>query len=193
MGKYEEAININEECIHIGREIGDQLVISRGLCNHGEHFRKQHKYPEAVRCYQESLVISREIDQKNLICITLDNLGFALNQLESFDAAEQCFCESVSLALDIGAPTLALHSVAGMAEIFACNNKLVDSAELIGVVCAQPMATHEDTYETDRVLALLRKGLSKPELNSALNRGKKLDAETVFSDILLASKIVEDG
>lgn len=184
MGNYDEAMKINTQCIGIGREIGDLLVISRGLCNQGEHLRKQHKFQEAVRCYQESLEISREIGQKNLICITLQNLGFSLNQLQSFDDAQRCFCESITLALDIGSSALALPSVVGMAEIYAYNNQHVDSARLIGMVCAHPMSTHENEYETNRVLALLRKDMSESELQYALNRGKNLDEGGVFNTII---------
>ena len=41
-------------------------------------------------------------------------------------------------------------------------------------------------------LALLRKDMSEPELNSTLNRAKTLDAESVFSDILKEVKKEEE-
>ena len=187
LGTYEEALGINEECIAIGRELGDQLIISRGLCNQGEHYRKQHKYQEAIRCYKESLEVSREIDQKNLICITINNLGFALNQLESSEDAEKCCRESLSLALEIEAHALALHTVVVIAEISALRRQLVKSAELIGMVCAHPMFTHEHAYETERVVALLRKNMSESDIQAALKRGKKQEVEAVYKNILLGA------
>ena len=182
--RYGEALEINEKCINIGRELGDQLIISRGLCNQGEHFRKQHSYQESISCYEESLKISREIDQKNLICITLYNLGFALNQLGRFDEAQKCSSESLSLALEIEAHALALHSIVVMAEIFSLSSQMEKAAELIGMVCVHPMFTHEHSYESDRVISILKYELSESVFDVALSRGKKLQIDEVFKSIL---------
>lgn len=181
---FNEALKINEKCICIGRELGDQLIISRGLCNQGEHFRKQHKYKKSLNCYEESLEISREIDQKNLICITLYNRGFALNQLGRLNEAQKCGHESLSLALEIEAYALALHSVVVMAEVYSLSNQLEKAAELIGMVCAHPMYTHEHSYESDRVMSNLHNELPESVLHAAFSRGKKLQTDKIFNSIL---------
>ena len=186
LGNYGKALEINEECIAIGRELGDQLIVSRGLCNQGEHFRKQQKFRKSISCYEESLEISRELDQKNLICITLHNLGFALNQLGNFDDARKCCRESLTLALEIDAYALALHSVLVMAEILSLNHQAEESAQMIGAVCAHPMFTHEHSYESDRIISILEKELSESAFRSAIENGKKLDIDDVFRTILLA-------
>lgn len=190
-GQYGEALKINGECIGIGRDLGDQLIISRGLCNQGEHYRKQHNYREAAHCYRESLEIAREIEQKNLMCITLSNLGFALNQLESFDDARKCIRESLSLALEIEAHALTLAPLVVLAELYCLRKQYLQSAELIGLVRAHCMFTHEQAYETDRVIAILKNDMPDSDFKSAIKRGGKLEASKVFNTVLMTEQCGE--
>jgi hypothetical protein len=58
------------------------------------------------------------------------------------------------------------------------------AAELIGMVCVHPMFTHEHSYESDRVISILKYELSESVFDAALSRGKKLQIDEVFKSIL---------
>ncbi len=182
--EYQETVRYHSESLTIYRKIGDRWGVATCLNNLGETVRKQHKYKEAARYYEESLPIFREIDNRMGISIGLLNLGHAHTALGEDKIAWGYLCEALKVSSAIGAVSIILEGVVGVALLQARTAQYERAAEWLGLVRAHPLFNQEIGQNADPILVTLRTALPASELEAALERGKALELEAVVAEIL---------
>lgn len=112
------------------------------------------------------------------------NLGVVALALDKLDETRDHFGATLRIAHEIDSILLGLGAVGGMARLEAYQGNDERALELIGLVTTHP-ATSPDLQEmtTRDILDHLHARVSPERYEAALERGKKLDLETVKAEL----------
>ncbi len=186
--EYQETIRYHRESQKIYREIGDRWGVATCFINLGEAARMQKKYAEAAQYYEESLPIFNQVDNRMGIAIGALNLGHVYTGMDQDEVAWRYICDSLRESLFIGAFSIALEGVIGVALLRAKARRYERAAELLGLALIHPAFNKEIGQFVEPILTMLREALPADELEAALERGKKLDLEQVVTETLIETK-----
>jgi predicted ATPase/class 3 adenylate cyclase/Tfp pilus assembly protein PilF len=99
---YLAARRLNEECLSIGRQLGDRKGIADALNNLGLVVCDQGDFAAARALYEESLATKRELGDRPGIANSLNNLGNVAFDQADFVRARALYEESLSIARELG-------------------------------------------------------------------------------------------
>lgn len=96
--RLEEAQSHLEEAVAIGREAGDDAVLSLGLHDLGVLYNRMKRLPEAKACFEESLERTRRVwgDDHPIIAVTINSLGFVYERMGEMEKAESAYREALA-------------------------------------------------------------------------------------------------
>jgi tetratricopeptide (TPR) repeat protein len=80
-GRYDQALNCQQESLALYRELGDRSAQAGSLTNLGIVYKRQGRYHQALACQQESLAIYRELGDLYGQAESLRELGRTLQAL----------------------------------------------------------------------------------------------------------------
>jgi class 3 adenylate cyclase/tetratricopeptide (TPR) repeat protein len=186
-GIYEDARALFLEGMALFRESGDRLREAITLANLGETARLQGDCAAAGIAYEEALAIFQEIGQKLNVALTVDNLGHVASALGNDAAAFSRYYEALRITHGIGATPLTLDSLAGLAGVLARTGQPARSLDLLGLVTVHPALLGDTKPVVTRALADLHARLPAEVVAAGLERGSRLDLETVVTEVLEAS------
>jgi len=184
LGDYEQAKAIRLKSLQICRELGDRVKEASTLANLGIGESMQGNYVEARQYFLEALTIDKTIDAKFLTSIALSNLGHISLACDDLDDAAMRFKESLQITTSIGAMTIMLDGITGMAGIWAKTGKEMRAVELLGMVLAHPALGDEVKTNVDTVLNDLFTRYPADVINTTLERGKQMDVQEAVTEIL---------
>ena len=101
-GDYPAARALDEECLAIQRQLGDQRGIAGSLNNLGLVACDQGDFPAARLLHEESLTIVRELGDRKGIANSLNNLGNVVYDQGAFSSARGLYEESLAIARELG-------------------------------------------------------------------------------------------
>ncbi len=183
-GKHEEARQCYGESLSIFREIGDRRGEIGCLNNLGEIARAQGDGREAQRCYHESLTLCRDIGFRWGTALSLVNLGFLHAGLHEDDLGRDCLMKALEESQAIGAMPITLGALVGIVRLEANAGRYLSGVLLLGYVLANPALSMEVKEEEAKpLLELLQANLPKEQVNSALERGSRLELGAVLDRI----------
>ncbi|MCP4538023.1 MAG: tetratricopeptide repeat protein [Chloroflexi bacterium] len=186
--KYQEATRYHRESQVIYREIGDRWGVATCSINLGESARMQKKYAKAAKYYEESLPVFDQVGNRVGIAIGTLNLGHVYTGMDQDDVAWRYLRESLKEAAIIGALSITLEGVIGVALLCAKAQQYERSAELLGLALAHPMFNQEISQFVEPILTILREALPTDDLEAVLERGKTLQLEQIVTEILTGTK-----
>jgi tetratricopeptide (TPR) repeat protein len=187
LGTYEDARALFLEGMALFRESGDRLREAITLANLGETARLQGDYAAAGTAYEEALAIFQEIGQKLNVALTVGNLGHVASALGDDAAAFSRYCEALRITREIGATPLTLDALAGLAGVWAHTGQAARALDLLGLVTAHPALLGDTKPVVARALADLHARLPAEVVAAGLERGSRLDLETVVTEVLEGS------
>lgn len=177
LGAYANALRHFEESVAISRTLGDQWCVTSCLTCMSWMELLRGDPAAAMRYGAEGVALLREIGDRAGLATCLNNLGHAAAALGDADAAERYYGEALDLAIAIGAPAMALETIAGLAGLWSrgAPPAAERAAELLGLVLAHPARDCDVDRVADIAHAALRAALPPADLEAALARGKDLD------------------
>jgi tetratricopeptide (TPR) repeat protein len=186
---HNQAEKYYQQGLRMAREIklDDQLIVTNLLNNLGylNHHSIQN-YEEAKQYYQEALLIAREIDHKAGETSTLNNLGQLHILLGDYQGAMEYLHEALAKSLAIGAAPLSLEALVGVAQYQIDVGQYISAAELLGLVLNHTALELDVSQVAESVLDGLRKALPAAQLEEAMERGKRVELQSVIAKILEA-------
>jgi hypothetical protein len=132
----------------------------------------QGEHAEAKRLHEESLALSREIGNKRGIAISLNHLSRVSCALGAYDAAWQSFNEALKAAMEIGAVSLALDVLIGLAELTARSGDQVRAVEMLVLPLRHPAGEQRTKDRAGRLLTELASQLPIDVVAAAQERGQ---------------------
>ncbi len=97
MGKYDQAIELNQQALVLEQEIGDRTGEGVTTGNLGQIAQKQGQYQKALGLYEQALAIHREVGDKISEAATLKFLGDVLSAQNQPQLAIAFYKQSVNL------------------------------------------------------------------------------------------------
>lgn len=184
LGDYEHAKAIRLKSLEISRKLGDRAKEGSALANLGMGEWLQKNYMGARQYYLEALTIEKAIDAKFLSSITYSNLGHVSLACSDFEDAASRFKESLRVTTSIGATTIMLDGLTGMAGVWAKTGKEMQAVELLGMVLAHPALGDEVKTNAEMILNNIRTQYPADEINVALENGRRMDLKEAVTEIL---------
>jgi predicted ATPase/DNA-binding CsgD family transcriptional regulator len=100
--RYEAAAAHLQECLALGRTLGDQQLVARALGNLGSVAYERGDLVGTAALYEESLAVFRELGDTQGVTIALSNLGLVATQQGEYGRATALLMESLSLSRELG-------------------------------------------------------------------------------------------
>jgi tetratricopeptide (TPR) repeat protein len=183
-GEYEVAQRYHAESQAIFKQIGDRWGVGTGFINLGETARRLGDLKQAAQYYETSLPIFQEIDNSVGIAIAQLNLGHAYTGLGEELVAWQYIRESLQRSSKIGAFTIILEGLVGVASLWAMAGHYAPAAELLGLARSHPAFNAEIEVTAQPVFRMLREKLAPAQLEAALKHGQSLNLDEVVAKIV---------
>lgn len=163
--------------------VGDQWGLGATLNNLGDVAKGQEMYDKAKEYYIEGFEIFRAIGSEYGMIVCLRDLGFL--QIERhINEASQTIYKTLYRAFAIHDIQLILETLIGWSQIFLKEDNYIRSAELLSLVQNYPRVDFFIQQRIDRLMPLITDELEPKLLQSALERGKSLDLDTMVQEIL---------
>jgi hypothetical protein len=113
------------------------------------------------------------------------NLGLPGSALGDYDTVKRYLYASLHVAADIATHPVILHSLAGIAVVWASTGQPQRALLLLGIADHHPaLITRTQSGIIDPLLATLRRQLPPDIVEAGLARGRELDLEAVVAEIL---------
>jgi predicted ATPase len=183
--RYDQAEGYWEEGLAMVQEMGDRQAMADTLNNLG-YINHHHlgNLEKAEQYYQESLSIGQEIGHRHGATSTLSNLGHLYVLMGEHAPAWNYLRQALSESTAIGVAPLTLDALVGVARLRAETGQGDSAAELLGVVLNHPAVEVDSAQVAETVLAGLRDVLPAEQLETAMERGKTLELDTVVAKLL---------
>ena len=186
-GNNVDALAYHSKALVIRQNIGDQGGIARSLNNLGNIAEIQGQYIDARNNYWRSLNIYRKLGIQEGIVGMLNNLGL-LHFYPDYEPGDETldtfFLEAIKINSTIGAIPLMLESLTGFILAYVKLNKIIQAAELIGLVRYHPAYYAVIEARLEYIMPLVQDTLSENAFNIAIKRGKSLKLDDIVQVIL---------
>lgn len=148
---YNEARLLYEESLSIHRRLGNQRGMAIVSNNLGSLAYQMGAYAEALTFHQEGLARNRTVQHPLGTVYSLIYLGRTALALAALREAEGYYREAITLAHTIRALPRALDGLAGLATLWAAQQKTEQVRKLLALLLIHP-ATEKETRERARVV-----------------------------------------
>jgi tetratricopeptide (TPR) repeat protein len=182
---YDQAEGFWEEGLAMVQEMGDRQVTAEMLNNLG-YMNHHHlgDLEKAKRYYHESLSVAQEIGHRHGATSTMSNLGHLYVLMGEHAPAWKFLRQALSESMAIGVPPLTLDTLVGVAQLRAETGQAEPAAELLGVVMNHESTELDSVQVAETILAGLRGELPAETIETALEKGKSLQLDTVVAELL---------
>lgn len=171
------------ESLEISQEIGYEWGVAVILNNLGDLATDQGRYAQAQKYFQQGLETFRGISSEIGIIAVLKDLCFLQVKMED-EKAEKTLIDVLLRSSTIRNMLFLLESLIAWAQLFSQRGDNIRSAELISLVDSHPAFDVFTQRRIDHLMPMLEEELEAAALQSALERGKSLDLDTVVQEIL---------
>ncbi len=178
----ERARRLLAETAAIARSIGDRWLLPSAISNQGEIARFQGDYSRAGEFYDESGAMFHEINARGDLARTIHNQAYVALRRGDARLADNLFRQSLDLYRQLGIQRGIAECLAGLADIFAAQGRLMPAARLLGFAQAFIASLGMDWWPADRreveqARASLQKALGDElfTVQEAAGRSEKLE------------------
>jgi len=188
-----EAAHCYEQGLAIFRQIGHLWGAANCYGNLGTVAARQGDYVTAIHHQRESLAMSRQMGDRESCAIWLLNLGEYTAATGDRAQAGAFYREALGEAWAIGAASIQLHVLGGLADLYLQEGQAPRAAELLGLIDHHAALNAEVEQANGLLRERLRAALPAGELEAALERGGKLDPEAVVAGFLAGEQATPPG
>ncbi|MEO1286631.1 MAG: tetratricopeptide repeat protein [Chloroflexota bacterium] len=182
-GNYEQAKDLYQQSLAIRQELGDQSSIAVTQMNLAYVVIKQGNYDYGSGLFHQSLVISKQINFQILTFYNFMGLGEIAFKQENAQAIPW-HIKALSIAHTIGLTPETIAAIVGLARIFSKQGQADRAAKMVGLTQDHPAANANVLEVLTEVMPQLEIALSPEDLQTALEKGKELEFDTVVQELL---------
>ncbi|HVU12271.1 MAG TPA: AAA family ATPase [Phototrophicaceae bacterium] len=139
---------------------------------------------EAQQLFEQSLALCREISYRWGVSANLNRLGMVAAGAKNYPQASAYLTEALTIAMDARALTLAVSSLASMAELLAKSGDKSLALEYAVLAINHPACDGQTHLQAERVINDLQAMLPKTDFDAAYTRGKARELKEVVASIL---------
>jgi serine/threonine protein kinase/tetratricopeptide (TPR) repeat protein len=181
--EYPRAQDYFEQSLTLAQSIDAQDGIINGLNSLGLIAYHYNNFDKAHELHQQALTIAQSIESQPHIANTHIHIAYVyLKQQDS--RAQQALVEILTIAQIMQSTVLQLQAIVGFAWLYIQQETPVNTAKLIGFVQAHPFQANRIQMRIDEVRPQLDNAFDSIELKVILQRGSRLDLDTVVQDLL---------
>jgi tetratricopeptide (TPR) repeat protein len=184
LGDHERAYKQLIEARDIGLETGNRNLVANAAGNLGRLLYQQAVYGEAKPYFEQALQLFREIGNAYGEATALYFLGFIDLHEQQLTQALSHLKTSIEVSTNIGAVTVTLIALCGLARLWAMQGQETRAVELLGSIFAHPASKSDIDIEKEGTAVLDSLQARMPDLEAAFERGKIYDFDEVIRDIL---------
>ncbi len=185
-GEYAESFHYHTQSKSVFAQIGDRWGMAASATNQGESMRRQGRFDDAEPYYREAIETYDGIGHRHGMAVSLLNLGHTYAGMGDAAEAGRNYQKSAERAWAIGAYSVLVEVLAGVALLEARAGAHERAAELLGTVQAHPEYNDEIRANAEPVMAILSEALGPQRLTAALERGRSLDVGRIVQELLAA-------
>ena len=180
-GRVEEAITVLKQAGQMAEDLRDRELLANVHGNLGRIVYIQKQSLQAEESFFKALPGFTEVGNVYGAALANTYLGLIATQRYDTRAAKSYFRAGIDTSRSIGAQTISLLCLCGIAQIFLREGNMTKVAELIGVIQAHPVSM-DDVDITRELMTLINQAdLSESELEAGLMRGQVLDFEVILT------------
>jgi len=182
-GNDTQALDYLQQSLELSQSIDNQGGIVSTLNDIGLIAYQQGDIEKAQDLHQQALTISQSIELESNIIKTRIHIAFAY--LKQHDTrAQQTLIDALKTTRQTQLTQSLLELMVGCAWLHIQKDDPTYGAKLVGLVQAHPLKTRRIHLRIDEVLSQLADVFDPIELKIALQRGSRLDLDTVVNDLL---------
>ena len=130
-GDFARALELHEECLRLGRALGDAHQIARSLTNLGIVAKLQGQQARAASLLQMGLAASREAGDSWGTALALRHLGALAHAQGGLERAARLYRESVTLFREVGDKRNIANALTASAEVARDQGQAGEAAALL--------------------------------------------------------------
>ncbi len=188
LGENTEAKKLYEKSLAIRKEIGDRIGIASCLNNMGMIAEEIGDYEEAKRLYQESLALKRDIGDLRGTGNTLDNLASVSYKSGDLQESKKYCDEALETLMKIKAIPLVLEVLAGIAKLFAKENKNEYALRVLALILHHPAGTKDLKELAGHLFSDLKAEFTTQEIEAIRKSVETRKFEEVVEEIIKETK-----
>ena len=182
MGSYDEAARNLHEAHQIAVETGHRFLAANSQGNLAKLAYQQGSFQQSVSYCNEALRLFREIGNVYGEATMLYILGF--NKVALDEDALADLIASVRLSMELGAETVALIALCGVARLWIKQGNNDSAAELLGVVFNHPDSGADIDIEKEGRPLVDQLEKAMPDFSAVYERGKVLSFADVTAKLI---------
>jgi len=185
-GNYSLANELYQQNLAIQQELGNRVSIGIVLHNLGNVARSQGDYARASELYQESLSIQRQLGDQRGIAYNLNNIGIVAAIQGDYAHASELFQQSFGIHQELGDQFGIAESLCEMGWLALQQGHEQESVShfVNSLKIALEASLPTVTLHINRLMPHIEAALHPDDLQTALERGKSLDLDTVVQELL---------
>jgi class 3 adenylate cyclase/tetratricopeptide (TPR) repeat protein len=124
-------LELADEALALGRELGDPFTVATAQERRGNAFRSMWRLEEALACATEAVTIYRDLGARWELASALGDRGTHLRLLERYEEAESDLREAHELCIELGDRVLIAWTVAELAILLTLQGRLQEAHSLV--------------------------------------------------------------
>lgn len=186
LGKHDEALRLNFECLDYVKKRNDKVAISYSANNIGLVYYNLKNFNKAIQYFSKSIRLKQEANSTVDLAMTYMNLALACTGKGNFILAKKYAKHARTIGKNDRLDQVLLDYDLCMGDIsFERNN--IDEAEKHFLACYNRAKNIDNKrYELEGIIALSRVYLSRGDLRQAkryLEEGEKISASTSYGTL----------
>ena len=184
LGDYQTAKKHLQESIAIYEEIGLRGMKAEALGELASVTVMEQNFSEAEQLAQDSLALCQELEHRIGEITPYTVLGEAALGLSDFKAAEWHFHQALQIACEVWQPALALHTLVGLAQLFAVVGDKARAYETATFILHHPVSWQWSRDSLKLLAADLEAELPPEVVAEAQNRARDKTLEGMIEELV---------
>jgi tetratricopeptide (TPR) repeat protein len=182
-GRIEEAINVLQQAAQMAEALRNRDLLANVHGNLGRILYIQKRSVLAEESFLKALPSFNEVGNLYGAALANDYLGLITAQRYDSAAAKPYLREGIRISRLIGAQTVTLLAVCGIAHLYIHEQNEARAAELIGMILGHPASAGDVDVQRESETVLGKLTLVADELQKALGHGHELNFdETMYHE-----------
>lgn len=184
IGKYDEARGALEESISITAAVGDRWGLSNAYLVLGMAEAAQERHSPALDAFRQSLQIFTELGARWEVARVLSEMARSIFAMGDDSEAERLWYDSLRISLETQGISTTMEAIVGIANVESRCGEYQNALRLLLFSISQSGILPKTKFEAEQLARVLKKKLTRKEIESARTFAKNNSLKTIVSEVL---------